>query len=115
MAQTESEIRERLRALAATVPDLTKVLRGSPRERFNRCSRKTCRCQTGRGHGPAYYLSVSFGARRCTQMTLDAATYETAQAYAANYQQLRAILEEISSLNRELLRLHTRKGPHRKP
>ena len=35
------------------------VIRGSLITRYTRCGKPRCRCVTGRGHGPKYYLSVS--------------------------------------------------------
>jgi hypothetical protein len=104
MAADKAGIRERLDALVAGAPDLTKVLRGTVRKRYVRCSREGCRCQRSRGHGPVYYLSVSFGGGRSKQFTLDAQSYEKARGYAKSYARLREILEEVSALNYELLR-----------
>lgn len=103
MAAIEPEVHERLNALVAEIPDLTRVLRGTVRKRYVRCSSEGCRCQTSRGHGPVYYLSVSSGGGRTRQFTLDADSYEKARAYAKNYVRLREILEEISALNYKLL------------
>src|SRR5215471_1941127 len=37
---------------------------GSLITRYTRCGKPRCRCVTGRGHGPKYYLSVSKAGRR---------------------------------------------------
>jgi hypothetical protein len=103
MAAIEAEIHERLNALVAELPDLTRVLRGTVRKRYVRCRREGCRCQKSLGHGPVYYLSVSFGGGRSRQFTLDAESYDRARDYAENYSRLRTILEEISALNYALL------------
>ena len=105
MAVGEPEIRERFRALVAGAPDLAEVLRGTVRKRYVRYSREGCCCKRGRGHGPVHYLSVSFAGGRSKQLTLGAEGYKAAKVYAKNYARLRAILEEVSALNRELLRL----------
>ena len=97
------EFHQRLAELVADVPDLTAVLRGSVRKRYVRCGKKGCHCQEGRGHGPVYYLSVSLGAGKTKQITLTEETYELAQQYVHNYARWKEVLEEASSLNREIL------------
>jgi hypothetical protein len=40
------------------------VLRGSLIERYLRCGKPGCKCAQGEGHGPKFYLSVSFAGHR---------------------------------------------------
>ena len=74
------------------------------RQRYVRCGKEGCHCRAGEGHGPVFYLSVSFGAGRTEQAALTAQTYEIAQRYAHNYVMLREVVEEVSAINREILR-----------
>lgn len=105
MSDRAAKLRKRLRRVVAEVPDLTEVLRGSVRERYVRCGTEGCHCHTGEGHGPVYYLSVSLAGGASKQVTLTPEGYERAQRYADNYALLRSIVEEVSSINRELFRL----------
>jgi hypothetical protein len=98
------ELRERLARAVADAPDLAEVLRGSVGERYVHCGKAGCRCQDGPGHGPIYYVSISLGSGRTEQVTVAKDDYDLACRYAENYARLRAILEEVSSINREILR-----------
>ena len=100
-----SQLRRRLAALVADLPEMTQLLRGTLGERLVSCGKKGCRCQDGHKHGPVYFLSVSQGRGHTLQLTLSKEAYEQAQRLAANWARLEEILEEISRINRELLRL----------
>src|SRR5580704_9260902 len=80
------------------------ILRGSLIERFKRCGKPGCKCAQGPGHGPKYYLSVSFPGRRPQMDYVPQGSYPQASAFLANYHHARQILEEICEINRELLR-----------
>jgi hypothetical protein len=95
-------LRERQRA-AEQAPPLAEVVRGTLRERYVRCGKAGCHCRKGRGHGPVRYLSVSLGAGESRQITVSAEDFELAQRYVDNYERLWKLLEQISTINRELL------------
>lgn len=99
-----ARLRQRLAKAVARAPDLTEILRGTVGERYVRCGKENCRCREGKGHGPVHYLSVSLGVGRTEQVTLTPETYEIAQRYARNFARLREVLEEVSAINREILR-----------
>ena len=42
------------------LPPLQSILRGSLIESYKRCGKPGCKCADGPGHGPKYYLSVSY-------------------------------------------------------
>ena len=44
----------------ANCPRSKSILRGSLIERYKRCGKPGCKCADGPGHGPKYYLSVSY-------------------------------------------------------
>ncbi len=96
-------IRKRQRVAATKLPKPTEVLRGTVRRRYVRCGKPGCRCQTGRGHGPVYYLSVTLDSGRTQQITLAAEDYELACRYVRNYKRFLQILDQISTANRDLL------------
>src|SRR5437868_14889389 len=53
-------LRKRRTALMRQLPPLQAILRGSLIERYKRCGKPGCKCADGPGHGPKYYLSVSY-------------------------------------------------------
>jgi len=90
-----------LRRVAAIDPH---ILRGSLIERYIRCGKPGCRCADGPGHGPKYYLSVSYPDRRPQQDYIPQQFRKRVLKSLANYQKLKALLEQICDINRELLR-----------
>ena len=57
---TSEELKRRRKQLLRKLPPLESVLRGTLIERYLRCGNPNCRCADGQGHGPKYYLSVSY-------------------------------------------------------
>jgi hypothetical protein len=101
---TTSDLKRRRRQLLRKLPPLDTVLRGSLVERYKRCGNPNCRCAQGPGHGPKYYLSVSYPGRSPQMDYVPQADYAQISESVANYAQVRKILEEISEINHELLR-----------
>jgi hypothetical protein len=97
-------LRKRRNALVRRLPSLRSILRGSLIERYKRCGKPGCKCAEGRGHGPKYYLSVSFPGQRPQMDYVPQEAYPQAAEFLANYHRAREILEEICAINRELLR-----------
>lgn len=84
------------------------LLRGSLIERYKRCGKPGCKCATGRGHGPKYYLSLSRSGEHPQMDYVPQAYLTQVRESLANYQRTREILEEICAINRELLRRRER-------
>ena len=101
---SSSDLKRRRRQLLRKLPPLDSVLRGSLIERYKRCGNPNCKCANGPGHGPKYYLSVSYPGRAPQMDYVPQADYARVSDLLANYTQLREILEEISESNHELLR-----------
>ena len=97
-------LRKRRNALVRQLPPLKSILRGSLIERYKRCGKPGCKCADGAGHGPKYYLSVSFPGRRPQMDYVPQESYAQASEFLANYHHARQVLEEICEINRELLR-----------
>jgi hypothetical protein len=102
--KTSSALRRRRQALLHDLPPLDAILRGSLIERYKRCGKPGCKCAEGPGHGPKYYLSVSFPGERPQMDYVPQEDLAATRALIANFQQVRAALEEICQINRELLR-----------
>jgi hypothetical protein len=97
-------LRRRRQALLKKLPPLDAILRGSLIERYKRCGKPGCKCAEGPGHGPKYYLSVSFPGERPQMDYVPQENLSTTRTLVENFQEVRAVLEEICSINRELLR-----------
>ena len=59
----------------------------------------------GDKHGPAYYLTVSYAKGRTRQVYVPKRLRTLAAEWVRNYHQAMTVLEEISSINLELIRL----------
>jgi hypothetical protein len=97
-------LRQRQKALLRRLPPLQSILRGSLVERYKRCGKPGCKCAKGPGHGPKYYLTVSYPKRRPQMDYVPADLQEKVKEYLENYRKVKEILEELSEINRELLR-----------
>ena len=98
----------RRRQLGTALADLGPVLRASVIERFTQCGKGACKCMRGEKHGPAYYLSVSYAKGRTRTVYIPKTLRAVAETWVQNYHQALTLLEELSSINLELLR---RKAP----
>jgi len=97
-------LRKRRQALERQLPPLKAILRGSLIERYKRCGKPGCKCADGPGHGPKYYLSVSYAGLRPQMDYVPQESHAQIAEFVANYHRAREILEGISEINRELLR-----------
>src|SRR5580658_8098970 len=91
-------LRARRRRIAAQIPDLETVIAGSLQNQRRRCGKEGCRCTRGELHGPYLYLSVA-GRMVYVPAALAGAVRSRLEVSA----RLRAVLEEISAVNLELL------------
>ena len=71
---------------------------------YKRCGKPECKCADGPGHGPKYYLSVSYPGLRPQMDYVPQELYAQTAEFLANYHRAREILEAICAINRELLR-----------
>ena len=101
---SSSALRKRRAKLLKQMPALDTLLRGSLIERYKRCGKPGCKCADGPGHGPKYYLSVSFPGCRPQMDYVPQDDQPDVAARLASYHRVREIIEEICEINRELLR-----------
>ena len=99
-----SALRRRRKHLLRKLPPLESILRGSLIERYKRCGKPGCKCANGPGHGPKYYLSVSYPGTAPRMDYVAQADHAAISERLASYHRVREILEEICEINRELLR-----------
>jgi len=95
----------RRRKLAQQLYGLGPVLRASLIQRFTQCGKPGCKCMQGEKHGPAYYLTVSYAKGRTRQIYVPKDLHPLAEQWVHNYHQALSVLEEISGINLELIRL----------
>ena len=95
----------RRRQLVEQLSGLGPVLRASLIERFTQCGKAGCKCMQGHKHGPSYYLTVSYAKGKTRQVYVPKQLQPLAEEWVSNYRQAMAVLEEISSINLELIRL----------
>jgi hypothetical protein len=103
-SKSSSALRKRRQTLLRKLPPLGALLRGSLIERYKRCGKPGCKCAEGPGHGPKYYLSVSFPGERPQMDYVPQENLEATRTLVANFHQVRTRLEEVCAINRELLR-----------
>lgn len=101
---SELALRQRRQGLAHQLPPVTDILRGSLIERYVTCGNASCKCAKGERHGPIWYLTVTLGRGRTTGGIIPGEKVDEVRGWIENYHQLKAHLEKISEINRELLR-----------
>jgi hypothetical protein len=104
-ARETKKLADRREALAADLPPFSEIVRGSLVTRYRRCGKPTCHCATGEGHGPAHYLSVTLKPGKTEQIFLSEEMLPVARQFLDNYSRWWAALENVSELNRRLLRM----------
>lgn len=89
--------------LAARLPAATHILRGSLLARVIRHRSGCLKCARGEGH-PVAVLAVGYPGGRTRQISLRRDQVRYVKRCLANYQKLKAAIEEICELNQQLLR-----------
>lgn len=92
------------------------LIRGSLLERWLTCGRSQCACHQGRKHGPFYYLNRCLPKGRMSSLLLKSPE-QIAQARQAvdAFGQVTALLDQLSWINRELLRRQEPLNPQAQP
>jgi hypothetical protein len=103
-------LRKRREGLTKLLPPLGEILRGSLMERYLTCGNPDCKCARGERHGPIWYLSVTLDQSRRTGRTVPPDQVEQVRRWIENYHQVKARLEKISDINRELLQRQKKKS-----
>ena len=101
---TTRRLTTRRRQLLGELAALGPVLRATVVERYTQCGKGQCKCMRGEKHGPAYYLAVSYAKGRTRTVYIPKALRPVAETWVRNYRQALAVLEEVSSIDLELLR-----------
>ena len=99
----------RRQRLLAKLPPLDDILRGSLVERAVRCGKQNCRCAAGELHR-AVYLSVTHRGGRTEQISIPRDLVAAVRHGIAVYGRCWEILEQVSAVNRDLLRHRRARG-----
>jgi hypothetical protein len=100
---SSASLRAKRKRLLAKLPDRERILRGSIVERYRKCGKPGCHCATGKGHGPAYYLSVTLGVGETRSYYLPARLRKIVGRYLHNFKKLRQLTEKLVEINLDLL------------
>lgn len=98
-----SKLIESRTVLLTELATLTQMLHGSFLERYSVCSRKNCRCHTGKRHGPRCYVVVNINGKQ-KQKYIPITQVSAAKNGVYQYQRLQEIVEEITHINLKLIR-----------
>ena len=97
-------LRKRQRTLGKQLQTFTPpFIRGSLITRYTRCGKPRCRCVTGHGHGPKYYLSVSKVGNRPHLIYIPQAKVAQIREQLSQLRTFRTLLEELCEIACELL------------
>jgi hypothetical protein len=97
-------LRTRQRTIGKQLRTLNpQVIRGSLITRYTRCGKPRCRCVTGHGHGPKYYLSVSKAGKRPHLIYIPQARVAQIREQLSQLRTFRTLLEELCDIACELL------------
>ena len=100
---SQKRLEDKRQRLLRSLPPLPQVLRASLFQRQIRCGTPSCHCAQGEGH-PTFYLGFSLPEGKTAQITLPARLVPLAKRWIDNYHRWAKLLEELSAINRELLR-----------
>ena len=89
--------------LVARLPDASHILRGSLLDRIVRHRSGCPKCDRGEGH-PVAVLAVGYPGKVTRQISLRREQIPFVKRCLANYQKLKAAIEEICEINQQLLR-----------
>jgi hypothetical protein len=101
---TRKQAIQRRDMLAARLPGLAEVLRGSLLERTVHHSSGCPKCSRGEGH-PLWVLNVNYPGAKTRQLSLRAEQVPQVRKALKRYRQVKEALEAISELNQQLLRM----------
>ena len=103
-------LEQRREALLARLHALPNLMRGTVYEKLRKCGRATCACAHGGPKHPTRQLTVTLGGTTRTRY-VRRGELEQVRAWIATYQELWAIVEELTAVNLARLRGQHPGGP----
>jgi len=95
-------LHQRREVLLAELHRLPNLMRGTVYERERKCGRASCTCATGGPRHLGLQFNVTLGGRTRTRYVRRGERAEV-EALVAGYHRLRALVDEITEINVELL------------
>lgn len=105
--KTEKELKRRLHSLKTHMDNIGPVMRGSVVKLGTKCGNPKGKCAQGEKH-VQYYFSLSKD-RKTKLIFLGNDRVAKANQYAANYRKLLELIEEMTSINIELVKANVAK------
>lgn len=96
-------IQKRDKCLQA-LPPLEECIRGTVYKRSITCGKDYCHCATGRKH-IIWHFSVTHPKGKTEQISLHRMQVPTVRGWVRNYKKTKKLLEAVSSINRDIIRL----------
>lgn len=96
------KFKRRLKTLEQKIGTLCPLMRGSVVELATTCGNPNCRCARGEKHNKCYFSLSSKGKTKL--IYLGKSREPLARRYSENYKVLLEIVEEMTTINMELLR-----------
>lgn len=103
-SKSDDRLRQKRKRVGKRLPAAEETIRGSITERYIECGKAGCRCHKEGGHGPYYYFVVTKGVGKTISFKLPSSSKTEAEKWVRNYKKLKKGLEEISDINREILK-----------
>lgn len=100
--QKMQKLKRRRKTLEKTLAGLGPLMRGSVVELATTCGNPNCRCARGDKHKKLYYSMSRKG--KTTLVYLGKGRATLARQYSDNYKRLLAIVDEMTTINIQLLR-----------
>lgn len=101
-SMTTDTLKARLQEILDTMPDPARVMRASLITRSIKCGKPNCRCANGEGHKSLYLSSYYNGKTRLD--SVPKAYKDGVSQCIKDYEDITALLTELSSINLELFR-----------
>lgn len=99
-------VERRKAELSRKLPDPLETVRGTLVERYLTCGKAACRCQAaGPPHGSYHYLLTTTAPGKTRTTLVDADQLARVRRWIANFQRFKVVLEKITELNTDLLRV----------
>lgn len=96
------QLKRRRKALETTLAGLAPLMRGSVVELATTCGNPNCRCTRGQKHKKHYYSMSRKG--KTEIIYLGKSREPLARQYSENYKRLVELVEEMTTINMELLK-----------
>lgn len=107
MTNTNTQLLQEKKRLLDEIGHLGRVLHGTWLERYTTCSVPSCRCHTGKKHGPRYYVVINRNGKQLPKY-IPKSRAEEARLGIMEYQRLIEIADRLTEINLALLKENKR-------